>query len=642
MQEARHRLCCAIVREHFGQTAEGIFQKLLHGKRTLDELIEDDNGSNNHEQLTALEKSLKTMIQHDIVRYYEQNKVSSRGRSVVCYEPDVDSVEMRLHFPHYIQTVKQFEESNHLELEHAHLLIQTLCRDGQCSKQHLFDLYAQRIYQTLDRLSKHSNANAVKLEHEQLQEDNVYTGNDGKYSFCMQFDHNDFGEWTRCMANTTDKPQRKNEIRTHFKSIWKWLTDEKCFIVPRKQDKSSNGKKRNHCTLSDASNSKEPHKKMRKLSGNCTMQMNENENDAAREEEVEMISKDTKWIVCHRSFLHELRANVIMEFAHCKYDDSLCQIVEIVLQNSLKALRKDYQSTLNVAWFNLLQRDEQRQTWTQSQLEFNNTSPVENRYGVGKQSNCDEPIQYRLPLTMSREGILRALQHTNNCNTDEHGLLSEQLRKHLEMLTDGVHLLNELNDILPVLLSSNSELYQVNVLGIVNRIQLLDVQKLVHCRFDELEIDKEHTAMQQSNDATRIFGAMIAMRKIGDKQLSEMCMMQHSKVKKVLYRMLADKFIEMEYIARSADRDPKKSFFLWSINWSNLHKKVVKSMYTAICNLLLKKRDIRKRIETLENDNSHKMNGNARRQWMRLCAAFQHLTLSVQSLDLQIALHRDF
>ena len=83
-------------------------------------------------------------------------------------------------------------------------------------------------------------------------------------------------------------------------------------------------------------------------------------------------------------------------------------------------------------------------------------------------------------------------------------------------------------------------------------------------------------------DASRIFGALISMRKIGDKQLSELCMMKHSKVKKVLYRMLSDKFVEMEYIPRSSDRDPKKSFFVWTINSRSIHKKLLHSMYNAV------------------------------------------------------------
>merc|ERR1711902_251215 len=116
----------------------------------------------------------------------------------------------------------------------------------------------------------------------------------------------------------------------------------------------------------------------------------------------------------------------------------------------------------------------------------------------------------------------------------------------------------------------------------------------------------------------------ISMRKIGDKQLSEICMIKHSTIKKILYRMLSDKFIEMEYIPRSADRDPKKSFFVWSINWFNLHKKILESMYNGLSNLLLKKRDIRKQIEKLENDNSHKTNKGNKQYWKKLCAAFEH------------------
>ena len=221
------------------------------------------------------------------------------------------------------------------------------------------------------------------------------------------------------------------------------------------------------------------------------------------------------------------------------------------------------------------------------------------------------------------------------------------LEKYLNILCDGQETLNELYDVLPMLLVENIDLYQVNIPGIINYIQLLDVQKLVHHRFDTVGPDDDDEDVEENNDqikddAQRIFGTIIAMRKIGDKQLSELCMMKHAKVNKILFQMLRDAFIDIESIPRSNDRDPKKSLYLWTINWFNVHKKILQSMYNSVSNLILKKRTIRKEIEILENDNSHKNTKQSKQYWMKLCAAFEHLTLSISKIDLQIALHRDY
>ena len=142
--------------------------------------------------------------------------------------------------------------------------------------------------------------------------------------------------------------------------------------------------------------------------------------------------------------------------------------------------------------------------------------------------------------------------------------------------------------------------------------------------------------------ASRLFGALMAMRKVGEKQLAELCMMRQSTVKQVLYRMLSDHFVAIEYVPKTPDRDCIKSFFLWSIDWVAIHKKVLQSMYDAVSNLLVKKRSVRKQIEIAEHDDAHKASDHAKTRWKRLCAAFEHLAAIIQRVDLQIALHRDF
>lgn len=342
-------------------------------------------------------------------------------------------------------------------------------------------------------------------------------------------------------------------------------------------------------------------------------------------------------MLCHRSLLHEVRSHLVIEFVAKNYDSTFSQISDLVLQHSLSTLRRQFAGTLKVRWRRSAEREGQRTVYRQSLLELHNVSPIENRYSIGKQLGSDEPEQYALSFPISKSEIAR--KYEGEVPSDE------SLDEWLKVLSEGTDVVNELSDILPILkLESNA--YSVNVRGIMDRVQLLDVQKLVHRRFDTIsttKMDENAVAAQDDNAASRIFGALIAMRKVGDKQLAEICMMRPATVKKVLYRMLSDQFVAMEYVARSADRDCIKSFFLWTIDWTALHKRVLQSMYDALSNLIVKRRTIRKQCRILlEQQDGQSTETEHNRKYSRLRAAADHLTAMIHKIDLQIALHRDF
>ena len=96
MEQARHRLCCAIIREHFGRTAERVFAQMMDCKRTLNELL------SNEQNEFLLKKALKSLIQHQCVKHY-------LDAQTVYYEADIDSVEVRLHFANYLNLTKECE-----------------------------------------------------------------------------------------------------------------------------------------------------------------------------------------------------------------------------------------------------------------------------------------------------------------------------------------------------------------------------------------------------------------------------------------------------------------------------------------------------------------------------------------------------
>eukprot|EP01084_Bolivina_argentea_P148013 258875_1 len=100
MQQSRHRLCSEIIKEHFGQTTEKIFKKLLNGRQTFNQLLQytlinknntmeiDTHDINENDNTFVLTKSLKTMIQHHIIKHYY-----NEDDDIIYYEADIDSVE---------------------------------------------------------------------------------------------------------------------------------------------------------------------------------------------------------------------------------------------------------------------------------------------------------------------------------------------------------------------------------------------------------------------------------------------------------------------------------------------------------------------------------------------------------------------
>ena len=194
-----------------------------------------NNNKNDDENKLLLTKSLKTMIQHHVIKYYENDKRNT------FYETDIDSVEMRLHFPHYINIIKQY---NNDDLEYAYLIIKYLCQNGQCTRGELFDLFANNIYEIIEQ--KTINNINIKRENDNDDDDN------NKYSFSLQFNDNDNhnNRWIRSMLRIS-KQDRLKQFKKQFKSIWAFLC-EKRFIVKLKEQQqiidndNTNSRKRKH------------------------------------------------------------------------------------------------------------------------------------------------------------------------------------------------------------------------------------------------------------------------------------------------------------------------------------------------------------------------------------------------------------
>merc|ERR1712032_1628139 len=85
------------------------------------------------------------------------------------------------------------------------------------------------------------------------------------------------------------------------------------------------------------------------------------------------------------------------------------------------------------------------------------------------------------------------------------------------------------------------------------------------------------------------------MKRVGEKQLAELCMLNQKTVKRMMNLMMKEGFVQSGYIPRTSNRDTAQSLFLWYIDWPPLHKKVLQSLYNAVSNLLVKRRDIKQK-----------------------------------------------
>ena len=194
-------------------------------------------------QEKLVQKALKSMIHHGVVHDYteESNASSPTKTAKTYYEADMDSVEMRLHFGHYLDTVRQFECGDAMNLEFAHFVIESLCLHGQCTRQQLFARFREHIKDSVDRIQSHSDSQHIKSERNRvllLDDDGdskmaaAATDDGGHYSFSLPFNvsKQTLNEWTRSLC-TMPSDDRAAAVKEHFASIWEWLTTEKCFVV---------------------------------------------------------------------------------------------------------------------------------------------------------------------------------------------------------------------------------------------------------------------------------------------------------------------------------------------------------------------------------------------------------------------------
>jgi hypothetical protein len=64
-----------------------------------------------------------------------------------------------------------------------------------------------------------------------------------------------------------------------------------------------------------------------------------------------------------------------------------------------------------------------------------------------------------------------------------------------------------------------------------------------------------------------------------EKQITDRALLPEKKVREILLKLMSENFVQMQEIPKSADRNPKRTFYLWSTDLSKVYAGVLGSFY---------------------------------------------------------------
>ncbi|GLC40692.1 hypothetical protein PLESTM_001102200 [Pleodorina starrii] len=112
-----------------------------------------------------------------------------------------------------------------------------------------------------------------------------------------------------------------------------------------------------------------------------------------------------------------------------------------------------------------------------------------------------------------------------------------------------------------------SATYVVNSQRIIDLIMLKQVEALVKSRFDV--------------GGLRVFRLLALRGQLEQKQVADLAMLPAKDTRELLYRMLADGFVLLQDIPKTADRAPSRSFYTWRVSMPALCDVTAGQLYRA-------------------------------------------------------------
>lgn len=77
----------------------------------------------------------------------------------------------------------------------------------------------------------------------------------------------------------------------------------------------------------------------------------------------------------------------------------------------------------------------------------------------------------------------------------------------------------------------------------------------------------------------RIFRLLLLKQLLEQKQVSDMALVPNKEAKEILYSLLAENFVSLQEIPRSADYAPSRTFYLFFVNLQQVARMIVERSY---------------------------------------------------------------
>ncbi|KAI0818906.1 hypothetical protein BC629DRAFT_1465091 [Irpex lacteus] len=86
-------------------------------------------------------------------------------------------------------------------------------------------------------------------------------------------------------------------------------------------------------------------------------------------------------------------------------------------------------------------------------------------------------------------------------------------------------------------------------------------------------------------EGVRVVGLLLGVGKMDEKQISKIGMMDPKDVRPLLTAMSAESIVSLQEVAKSADRNPARTFFLWYVDLQKAYAVILSSLYKTLYNI---------------------------------------------------------
>ena len=168
------------------------------------------------------------------------------------------------------------------------------------------------------------------------------------------------------------------------------------------------------------------------------------------------------------------------------------------------------------------------------------------------------PYESVRPVVVDESTVLTACQAEPKAPK----LTASTLHSYLVELTlDASHLLTQ----------RSPTSYSLNMPSFLSHMRLLQTQSILTARYSLL--------------SARLYRLLLLHKRLEETQLAELATASRQDVRSLLHRLVREEWVVVSEVARTVDRAPSKSFFVWGIDEQRVKTRIVDILYTTCVKL---------------------------------------------------------